>query len=202
MEKKILFVLAIEEQGIKFWGDKVFNEKIVAISQYKLDDIDFNEYSGIILSLYVDQYLLLELKEKLKTFLNNGNKIFLNGHIFKPFLEELNTFIPIEKPKLKDFKITQLAEHTVYKGIDVAKLFKRKGVAGFFGRGMNPPPKGANNIIAIKNGQTIVDWEYKINTGALYVHSGNDLWACMECFEDNFKLFKNIIEWIEKENHE
>jgi len=202
MEKKILFILAIEEQGIKFWGDKEFNEKIIAVSQYKLDEIDFNEYSGIILSLYIDQYLLLELKERLKEFLNNGNKIFLNGHIFKPFLEELNTFIPIEKPKLKDFKITQLAEHTVYKGIDVTKLFKRKGVAGFFGRGTNPPPKGANNIIAIKNGQTIVDWEYKINNGALYVHSGNDLWACMEYFEDNFKLFRNIIEWIEKGNNE
>lgn len=202
MDKKILFVLAIPKQAKKFWGSEEFKQKIDAISQYDLENLDLSKYSGIIFSLYVDQYLLLSLKDKLTNFLNNGNKIVFNGHIFKAFLKDLNSFIPIQNPSLNDFSITKLKDHPIYHNIDMDKLSKRKGVAGFFSRGTNPPLKNSQYIMAIKNGACIVDWEAKFNDGILYVHSGNDLWTCMEDFEDNKIMFKNIISWIRGEDNE
>ncbi|QDF29698.1 hypothetical protein [Halarcobacter anaerophilus] len=202
MKEKILFVTSIPNQAKRFWDRKEYENIVEAISQYELENIDLKEYKAIIFSMYIDQYILCNIGNKLKEFLENGKKIFLNGHIIKPFFKELKTFIPMKRPTLEEFKIIKLQEHLVYKNIDIEKLNKRKGVAGFFSRGGNPAPKGAEHIIAVKQKEVIVDWEYRINNGSLYVHSGNDLWTCMEKEEDNYALFNNIINWIQGDKDE
>lgn len=198
MGKKVLFSLADENQT-KSFRDK-FENRLVAFSQYELQKLDFSDYSGIILTLYSDQYLLKKLGKKFESFLENGGKLFINGHIFKPFLKELSVFEPVENIKLPDFMVTQLSKHEIYININTKKLSKRKGVAGFFSRGSNPPPNGAKHIMAIKNSTVIADWECEVGRGKLYVHSGNDLWACMEQKDDNLQIFENILNYLGEKN--
>lgn len=200
MSKKVLFALANQDQAKSFRQKDILKTKLVSLSQYKLQDINFSDFSGIIFSVYSDQYLLMSLKDKIEIFLKNGGKIFFNGHIFKPFIDGLKEFEPIENIKLPDFTVSQISKHEIYKGVNVKRLSRRKGVAGFFSRGSNPPPKKAKNIMAIKNSTVIVDWEWKIKKGYLYVHSGNDLWACMEKERDNLQIFANIIKYLRSDD--
>ena len=196
MGKKILFIISIPNQAKKFWGKEKYKNIIEVASQYELENINLEKYEAIIFSMYIDQYILLKLGDKLRAFLTKDKKILFNGHIVKPFFKELATFIPTPRPTLEEFKIVKLQEHPIYKNININILYKRKGVAGFFSRGSNPPPKNAKQLMAIKNSEIIVDWEYMINGGILYVHSGNDLWCCMEKEEGNIMLFNNIVDWI------
>jgi hypothetical protein len=202
MKNKILFVISIPNQAKMFWGRKEYEKCIDTISQYELISTDLKPYKAIIFSMYIDQYILCSFKNELRAFLKENKKVFFNGHIIKPFFDELKSFIPINRPTLEEFKIVHLKEHPIYKNIDIKKLNKRKGVAGFYSRGENPPPKNADIITAIKGGSVSVDWEYKLGKGCLYVHSGNDLWTCMEKEDDNYILFNNIINWIEGERCE
>ncbi len=196
MKNKILFVLSIPNQAKKFWGREEYTNIIETVSQYELENLNLEKYQAIIFSMYIDQHLLCSLENKLKSFLKKDKKILFNGHIIKPFFKELEPFIPTPRPTLEEFKIVQLKKHPIYKDINIDTLNARKGVAGFFSRGTNPPPKEAKQFMAIKFAEVIVDWEYEVNEGILYVHSGNDLWTCMEKEEGNILLFRNIINWI------
>lgn len=187
----------------KFLHNPNIAGRVIAIDQYALKNLDWEPYDGIIINLHMDQYLWSGLKNKIYHYLSLEKKIFFNGHIMKPFLDELNIYTPIQDIALADFKTKVIHHHEIYKDFDISKLNSRKGVAGFFARGGNPPPDGAKIIISIKNGTVPVDWEYQLKSGGvLYVHSGNDIWSCFEKQEDNEKVFVQMLDWLQGKNDE
>ncbi len=201
MDKEFLFVVSIprQAQAKKFWNSAEHKDKFDVINQYDLVDIDLKKYKGIILSMHIDQYLLLEMKDRIQEFLSEGRKLLFNGHIIKPFMDELGVFEPMSEPNMYDFAVVELGAHPIYRGFKTDELNLRHGVAGFFGRGGNPMPQNAKAILGFRGGEVPCDWEYETsNGGTLYVHSGNDIWMC---FEDDdpqgAQAFTNIVEWLE-----
>ncbi|OCR88845.1 hypothetical protein CFT12S00416_05320 [Campylobacter fetus subsp. testudinum] len=193
--KDILFIGAKPSQLSNFKSLDEF-KRVECVSQYNIEDMDFNRYSGILMTMYLDQYLIRKLSFKFENFLNLGGKVFYNGHIILPFLKELKEFEPIKNPKFTDFFITQCIYHKIYDQIDIEKLNTRKGVAGFYSRGQNPPPLNADIITFINGGNVCVDWEIGIGNGKFYSHCGNDLYTCGESYEINSEIFKNIISYL------
>ena len=80
--------------------------------------------------------------------------------------------------------------------MDIKYFQKSKGVADFYSRGCNPPPKGAKIITSIKQGSVPCDWEFSFGKGKFYAHSGNDLYACSGDEAINKKVFNNILEFL------
>ena len=201
-KKKSLFVLSLPGQADAFRRSPEAAERLDTIHQYDLEAASWEPYGGLIFTMYADQHLLGRLRPRLRAFLAGGGRIFFNGHVMEPFLEELEPFRPMERPTMDDFRVERMADHSLYDGIDPALLNRRKGVAGFFGRGANPAPEGAQVVMAFRNGTFPVDWEYRPQGGgALYVHSGNDLWACMEKEEENRRFFFRTLTWLEGGDH-
>lgn len=198
--KKILFLKFNNSEAKEFLNLEEFSDTIQSISQYEVEYLDFNIYNGIFFTHCIDQYLLKNLSMKFRDFLQKGGKIFYNGHIMIPFLDELTKFQPILDPKYTDFFISEISKHQIYDGIVPQALNVKKGVAGFYSRGQNPPPKKAKIITAIKNGEVPVDWELKIGSGMLYIHCGNDLHGCAENFDISLRLFRNIIRYLGEKN--
>ncbi len=171
-------------------------KRVECVVQYSIADMVFNRYPVFLKPIYLDQYLIKNLSFKFENFLNLGDRVFYTGHIIFPFLKQLPEFRPIQNPKFTDFLIMQCIYHKFYDQIYIAELNPRKGVAGFYSRGQNPPPLNADIITSISSGNVPVDWEIEVGNGKFYSHCGNDLYTCGENYEINSKILKNIISYL------
>ncbi|MGP1560914.1 MAG: hypothetical protein ACTTIC_02375 [Helicobacteraceae bacterium] len=195
-EAKILFALADAAQADMWRDDEPLRAKIYALSQYELPAQDLRRFSGLILTLYSDQYLLESLSARLENFLHQGGHIFFSGHIFRKFLPALRIYEPLANIKLPDFRPSLLENHTIYNGLDMQTYYKRRGVAGFFARGANPMPRAARAVAAIKNAKLVTDWELEVGAGRIFVHSGNEPYTCASSPRDNLQALRNITNWL------
>ena len=69
-------------------------------------------------------------------------------------------------------------------------------MAGFYGRGHNPPLPGATHLTGIGPDRLPVDWEWLLpGGGGLFVHSGNDIWGTSDDAAANALVAERIVAW-------
>ena len=175
------------------------NKNLDFVWQYDLENVNFSAYKGIILSGGVDQILLSKLSARFCEFLENGGRLLFNGHVEKKFLPMLEIYEPVEFIKYPDFMITLINSHRIYKDLKIENFNEKKGVAGFYSRGQNPPPLKAKIITAIKQASVPSDWELDFGKGKFYAHAGVDLHIAASA-NDTQKLMDNLIAYLRGEN--
>lgn len=181
----------------RLWSDASLSARIDCVDQYALRDIELRDYAGLILSMHADQRWIASLADLLQEYLLNGGAIAFNGHIAYPFLPDLRPFVPMKISGVGDFAVETQQDHPVFVGLDPARMNCRRGVAGFWGRGCNPPPEGAVVLQTLGQGTVPVDWIYHPAAGGrLFVHSGNDLWTNFERPEDNMRIAHQLVSWL------
>ena len=113
--KDVLFVYFndISASGGMNGFDITKSKDLDFIWQYDLENVNFNEYKGIILSGGVDQILLSKLSGRLCEFLENGGRVLFNGHVEKKFLPMLEIYEPVEHIKYPDFMISLIKKKEV-----------------------------------------------------------------------------------------
>lgn len=159
---------------------KVSGHAIHFYQQYDTERLDWTGYDAVLISMSADQVHLGEIRPKLEAYLDGGGTLLINGHIARPFLPELSRYEPMEKRGLKELVIHRENEHPLFAGVPADSLTLRKGVAGFYGRGTNPPPDGALVIHSVGPDHVAVDWLYeRPKGGRIFVHSGVELWAVL-----------------------
>ncbi|MCR6636675.1 hypothetical protein [Devosia sp.] len=159
---------------------KVSGHTIHFYQQYDTERLDWSTYDAVLISMSADQVHLNEISPKLQAYLNGGGTLLINGHVARPFLPELSRYEPMEKRGLKELVIHRENEHPLFQHISAESLTLRKGVAGFYGRGTNPPPTGALVIHSVGPDHVAVDWLYdRPEGGRIFVHSGVELWAVL-----------------------
>ncbi|MEO1678235.1 MAG: hypothetical protein AAFU80_08745 [Pseudomonadota bacterium] len=134
-------------------------------------------HRGLITGIQLDQDRALCWAEMLSAWLSAGGRWLFNGHMVRPILPEASPFVPMDRPGRADFAQTRIADHPILTGIDPSKLEANRGVAGFYGRGHNPMPKGAIAITGLGPSHVPVDWHWPVGRGAVFSHAGNDLWG-------------------------
>lgn len=145
--------------------------------QYDLDRADLSAYDGIMLGMHSDQRHLRTLSDRLSGYMETGGAIIFNGHVAHPFLPGLTPFQPVDQKGLESLRIHILSDHPLTHGLTSDHLTFQRSVAGFYGRGTNPPPAGATVLTGVGPDQAPVDWIERRGKGWLYVHTGNDLFA-------------------------
>lgn len=196
--KDILYVYFDEIKPNNMSGLDVSSfDELDFVWQYELENVDFSKYKGIIITAAVDQIMLKNINSKILEFIKNGGRVLFNGHVENEFFDFLTCYSPVKDIKHKDFFITLKNSHRIYKDLDIADFNEKNGVAGFYSRGENPPPKGAKIITAIKDGLVSSDWEIDINKGKFYAHAGVDLHIASK---DGVKTLKNIIAYLRGED--
>jgi hypothetical protein len=164
---------------------------------YELERTDLSACRGLLIGLHADQRYLAAHRPQLEAFLRGGGTIVVCGHIAHPFLAELAPFRPIPNYRLEDLMVNREAEHPVWSGVDPADLEKRRGVAGFYGRGANPPPPGALVVNSLGPGRHPVDFECRPAVGGrLLVHAGTDLWGYLDAGTTAERITPQLLNWI------
>jgi hypothetical protein len=114
----------------------------------------------------------------------------------RPFIDGMQPFVPLASQRRSDLALERLAPHPVFAGVAAEAHQTQKGVAGFYGRGHNPPLPGATLLTGIGPGRLPVDWEW-LNAcgGGLFVHSGNDIWGTADDADVDALIAERIVDW-------
>ncbi|MCC7046619.1 MAG: hypothetical protein IT562_07910 [Alphaproteobacteria bacterium] len=171
--------------------------RVDAAPMHDLPRIDLARYRGLLVTLHADQRLLARQRGQLEAFLASGGTIVFCGHVAYPIMDELRDFTPIPGYRIDDLRVNLEQPHPVWSGVDAQHLTFRKGVAGFYGRGCNPPPPGARVINTLGKQRWPVDFECRPSAGGrLLVHAGSDLWAYLEADSSASRMGPQLLDWI------
>ncbi|WP_425051758.1 hypothetical protein [Psychromarinibacter sp. S121] len=156
---------------------KLTEHRFDVVQQYEMDRAEFGDYDGIITGMHSDQRHLASLGDRLGAYIDAGGALIFSGHVSHPFLPGLTPFRPVEQKGLESLRIHLETPHPLTEGLTSDHLTFQRTVAGFYGRGGNPPPPGATVLASVGFDRVPVDWIERRGKGWLYVHCGNDLWA-------------------------
>jgi hypothetical protein len=174
--------------------------RVDVASQYELDDIDdaaLHGYAALLLTSHLDQIHFERRRDRIEGYLDSAGMIVFNGPIVRPFLPELRPFVPLPKRTLETLRVCRFASHPAFPDIAVERLSLRRGVAGFWGRGHNPPPPGATLIHGLGPERAPVDWEWRRPAGGTVLcHAGNDIWGFLEDEPDADALPLGVLGWL------
>lgn len=172
--------------------------RVDPLAEDRLGDGPPDGAGTLIVPMHADQRLLARHAEWLGRFFAAGGTMVFNGLLAHPFHPALRRFRPIDRPRLEDLRVAIAADHPLYAGVEAADLTFRRGVAGFYGRGENPPPPGARILATLGPEAVPVDWLWHPPEGGrLLMHAGNDLW--MQAGDDTTaaRLLPNLLAWAE-----
>lgn len=171
--------------------------RLDVVPHYDLERTDLGRYRGLLVGLHADQRYLAASRPQLEAFLAGGGTIVFCGHVAHPFLAELAPYRPIEGYKAADLVVARVVEHPVWAGVDPADLTWRRGVAGFYGRGGNPPPPGATVVHTLGPRAVPVDFVCRPAVGGrLLVHAGADLWGYLETDGTAARMAPQLLDWL------
>ena len=168
---------------------------VTILAQTELTEAALQAHRGLITGMLLDQDAMMDLRPALSRFLDLGGRWVFNGHLVRPLVEGLQPYQPIPAPRRADFKLTARVAHPLFAGVQVKDLETNKGVAGFYGRGSNPPPVGA--VVLNTLGDNVpVDWVWhRPGGGAIFSHAGNDLAQIATMHEIGARVWANLIDW-------
>lgn len=170
--------------------------RLRVVRQVDLMPSDINAACGLITTAYLDQIDFSARRNTIAAFLGRGGRIVFNGHVVRPFIDSMRPFVPLARQSRHDLAIERLAPHPVFAGIPATAHAAQKGVAGFYGRGHNPPLVGATLLTGIGPDSLPVDWEWLLpGGGGLFVHSGNDIWAVSDDAGVNAAVAERVVAW-------
>jgi hypothetical protein len=166
------------------------------VRQTALRQADLDGASGLFTTTYLDQIDFMSRKAALAAFLAAGRRMVLNGHVLLPFVAGLQPFRKLASQRRNDLSLKRLSSHAVFEDIPIEAQQTQKGVAGFYGRGHNPPPQGALHLTGIGPDQLPIDWEWLMpGGGGLFVHSGNDIWGTSDDAGVNALVATRLVDW-------
>lgn len=192
---KIAFLTTQKDDLPKFIPEK-YKKDLVLIHETKLQEFDPKSLGTLLVGANLDQILFAKQKSWIENFLATNGTLVFNGHIAYPFLPELKKFRALPKRTREELTISPIQEHKIFAGVDFLDLSCRRGVYGFYGRGENPPPKGAIAINRIGTGDFVVDWLWELPTGGrIFMHSGNSMWMYHGGDSSAAKVAEQLIDW-------
>lgn len=178
--------------------EPIVRERMVVEDLYRLPDLDLAPYRALHVSGMVDQELLWRHRDVIAGFLDQGKVVVFCGHLLHPWLPGSGTFVPASVTSYRDYVVHIVAPHPVFEGVDARDLTFRRGVAGFFARGHNPPPPGAEVLATLAGSQPVTWIDRSTTRGTVFVHAGNDLIG----FADDStasRLGPQLLDWVEAE---
>lgn len=175
--RRSLFLKPIKGAGGDLPSIMGFVENADEVGHYELHEVDLSRYAALLLPAHLDQRYFGQMTARVQAWLDRGGRLVFNGHVAWPMLPEFNSFVPLEQRNLESLQIHRISPHPVFDGVDMADLTYRRGVAGFYARGCNPPPEGAVPLIGVGPERVPCDWVHaRPGGGHILMHAGNDLW--------------------------
>jgi hypothetical protein len=176
---------------------RLVRAEVSRMTQDELAEPDaLRDARAVLVPMHADQRQLAAVRPALEGFLETGGTAVVCGQIAHPFLRGLRPFVPLARMRPADLAVRIETHHPVWAGVDPGDLTFRRGVAGFYGRGENPPPLAAQILTTVDHGRAAVDWLVERQGGCLLVHGGNDLWSFADDDTTAARLAPQLIAWL------
>lgn len=177
-------------------ADLATDGRLVVIAEWDVTPDILHAAGGVITTMHLDQIRAETWRADVDALLDRGGRIFLNGHVARSFISGLKPFV-LSGRGPADLVQTVLADHPVFDGVDRGAFQRRRGVAGFYGRGHNPMPEGATALTGVGRDRAPLDWVWQRSAGgAVFSHAGNDLWGNTEDDAVTERLVRNVVGWV------
>lgn len=179
------------------------HDGVAVMAQTALAEPGALRYAGaILIPMHADQHQLDSVRPVLEHFLVTGGTIVVCGEIQHPFLPDLRPFEPLAAMGTADLTVRIEAPHPIWAGVEPDDLTFQGGVTGRYGRGENPPPRGAAILTTVGQGRAAVDWLVEgYDGGRLLVHGGDDLWSFADGATTAARLAPQLIAWLLSESN-
>ncbi len=159
---------------------------------------DILHAKAILVPAHVDQRALATHATSLMHFLDGGGTLVFNGHLVYPVLPGLASFCPARGRGRADLMVERVAPHPVFDGVNVDDLSLRRGVAGFYARGANPPPAGARVLPRLTADGSPIDWIWRRPQGGqILMHSGNTMWMYVDDDTSAARIGPQLLRWLD-----
>lgn len=193
----ILHILGMKFQDeVDSFSAMLMGKGISSIPLRELTPEHIRSSSVILIDGNSDQKALCRLSGELETHLSGGGTVVFNGHLEYPIFKGLTSFQLAKGRGYEDLMIERVNEHPVFKGVDCRDLSVRRGVAGFYARGANPPPQGAVIVHRFIKDHSPIDWVWRRpDGGQIFMHSGNNMWMYLDDDVSTGRIVPQLIEW-------
>ncbi|MDR0588045.1 MAG: hypothetical protein LBG61_03600 [Burkholderiales bacterium] len=163
----------------------------------ELEPSDFDDYKAILIPSHINQRALIPFAPFMERFLNRGGVLVFNGHLVYPVIPGLSSFVPAQGGRLEDLIVERVNNHPIFEGVNVDDLSFRRGVAGFYGRGSNPPPSGALILHRLKKDGSVIDWVWhRPEGGVIFMHTGNPMWMFVNDDTSAARIAPRLLVWV------
>lgn len=171
-----------------------------ALDQYELSNESLLPYNVLIITDFIDQEFLLEKKDVIENFLNDGKIVMACTHVFRPWLPGVNPFMPKIIYKHSDYEMQIVKEDSVFRGVDMQELAYRKGVSGFYARGYHPlTTKDAEVWLAFLDGTPISYVDRTSTNGTIVAHAGRDFLTYATGENTTQLISPQTFQWLDEE---
>ena len=172
---------------------------ITVIDEYELGTTDLSPYNVLYITEFVDQEYLLNHKEVISQFLNNGKVVVFCGHLFRNWLPGCSLMMPMRINSYKDYYVQPVPGASLFEGVEVEDMVYNKGVAGFFARGYYQAPKDAEVCLTFTDGKVITYIDRHTTNGTVIVHSGRSLLGYKSERKTTGKIRTQMLALLEQE---
>jgi hypothetical protein len=172
---------------------------VEVIDVYELPSLDLDRFAAMLVTDMVDQEFLWQQREVVASFLAHGRVVVFCGQLLRDWLPGCGTFVPARITSMRDYAVQLVEAHPVFAGVDPRDLTFRRGVAGFFARGHNPPPHGAQVLATLTGGQPTTWIDRTTTPGTVFAHAGNSLMYYAQVDSTATRVAPQLLAWIRDE---
>lgn len=182
-------------------SEEDYKRGLYPLYEYDVEFTDLTAFEGIIITNHVDEDYLVEHKQQLEDYLNQGGVIFSLTEISEPFIPNIGIWKRSPIP-LKDREVRIInTEYPLFKNIEKEHLEARKGVRGFFSRGyFETIPAHAEILVTDQNDDVMFYVDRESTKGTIFAGAGTDLYR-LYVNENNTatKVSQNMLDVIRLE---
>jgi hypothetical protein len=169
---------------------------IELIDCYDLPRLDLERYRGLVVEGMIDQEFLYCHRGLIGAYLAHGGTIVFGGHLLRRWLPSVGLFVPKQVMSFRDYEVRIVSDHPIFDGVDAHDLTYRRGVAGFFARGHNPPSPEAVVLAELAGGEPVVYLDERTTAGRILVHSGYGLLGYSLGETTAARVAPQLLAWI------
>ncbi len=169
------------------------------IDCYAIAGTDLSRYALLVVPSTVDQEHLARHRDVIRRYLDGGGVLLFGGQLHRDWLPGASRFVPLAPPSLAAYRVTWLADHPIFAGIEPDDLTFRRGVAGFFARGHHPLPPGAEVLVRLGGGEPATYIDRTSTRGTILVHASGDLLGYDGADNTASRLSGQLVDWARAE---
>lgn len=149
--------------------------RVEVVDCYRLTQTELSRFAVLVIGSMIDQEHLARHRGVIRAYLDGGGVLLFGGQLHRDWLPGASRFVPIAPPSLRVYRVTQIAEHPIFVGVEPDDLTFRRGVAGFFARGHHPPPPGAEVLVRLSGGEPVTYLDRVSTAGTILLQANGDL---------------------------